>query len=914
MAGERYEYDTLSQIESDRIDADAASPAHEDPAKDEQSIEEITDNTDGSSTVRFSGEVEDPADRDFFENLAEILDESELHTIGTTLVETIKRDVESRHDREELFEKGLQRSGMGADKEGGADFEGSATQTHPVIAESCIDFEARAIKQLFPAEGPAKANETTKDAVKIEIAKAKAKFLNWQCTKQIPELRPELERALMQAPMFGDSYLKMYPDRRMKRPTVEYVSADDMILAAGASSYETSLRKTHRILLSRVEYDRRVRSGEYRDVDNVEVSGLTPDLSKVGEAQEKVSGVTLDPYNTDGFRIVYECQTFLELDDGDPYRGLAKDAANDNADHDEPTGDASDDDDDDYDADDQASDVEVAGESDEHAGNSSLNVRRDGQGVAPYVVTVDEITGNVLAFRRNWDPDDDTEEELQWFVDFPFVPWEGALSIGFPHMIGNLAGGATGALRALLDSAHVNNFPGVLKLKGVTGGQSARIDPTAVIELDGGPNVTDIRMLAMAIPFNPPSTMLLQLLQFLVDSAKGVVRTVLDESQDNQNVPVGTMMARIEEGMVVFSAIHARMHYAMGQLLDILCRINASYMDEIRTNKKFGEFPVTREMFKGTSDTVPVSDPNIFSEMQLAAQINMIAQRAALDQMGTLYDKRKVETFILKQTRIPNAAEELLVAHSDPSKMNPANENVAAALGRPISAFPDQDDKSHIAVHIAFLQDQLFGSLPSVMSKALPLLLQHIVEHLLFWYAKSFHQVGSAAANTDISAYMKDDDNAVAFDQLMAAANPHVLIGLQKEFGGLQQVLADLAQKAQQLAPPPPMDPGKSAMQVAQINTQSAQQVATLTTQQRDKQAQIEAGVKQLDIQTRAQTAQAQQAAEAQRTQSQDATKVQTTNMDNQTAEAITVYDAQQGKKSDVTTGTAVGKREPTGT
>ena len=49
---------------------------------------------------------------------------------------------------------------------------------------------------------------------------------------------------------------------------------------------------------------------------------------------------------------------------------------------------------------------------------------------------------------------------------------------------------------------------------------------------------------------------------FLVDAAKGVVRTTLDETPQNSGspVPVGTQMSRVEEGLVVFSAIHGRAH------------------------------------------------------------------------------------------------------------------------------------------------------------------------------------------------------------------------------------------------------------------------------------------------------------------------------------------------------------------
>ncbi|MBF9647536.1 hypothetical protein IAI25_11225, partial [Streptococcus pseudopneumoniae] len=86
------------------------------------------------------------------------------------------------------------------------------------------------------------------------------------------------------------------------------------------------------------------------------------------------------------------------------------------------------------------------------------------------------------------------------------------------------SGAATGALRALLDSAHISNSQTMLKLQGGTsGGQSISIQPTEVVEIEGGLNVDDVRKLAMPLPYNPPSPVLFSLLGFLVEAGKGVV-------------------------------------------------------------------------------------------------------------------------------------------------------------------------------------------------------------------------------------------------------------------------------------------------------------------------------------------------------------------------------------------------------
>ena len=77
--------------------------------------------------------------------------------------------------------------------------------------------------------------------------------------------------------------------------------------------------------------------------------------------------------------------------------------------------------------------------------------------------------------------------------------------------------------------------------------QSDRIEPTQVIEVESGPGVTDIRQIAMPMPFNPPSSTLFDLLGWLTTAAKGVVTTAEEKIGDiNTQMPVGTTQALIE--------------------------------------------------------------------------------------------------------------------------------------------------------------------------------------------------------------------------------------------------------------------------------------------------------------------------------------------------------------------------------
>ena len=86
---------------------------------------------------------------------------------------------------------------------------------------------------------------------------------------------------------------------------------------------------------------------------------------------------------------------------------------------------------------------------------------------------------------------------------------------------------------------------------------------------------------------------------------------------------------------------------------------------------------------EGTSTYYKIADPEVFSDVQRFAQIQLVAARAAA--MPQLYDLRKVEELILSRTKIPDA-KGLLLPEMKPSEMNQVNENAAIARERLVQA------------------------------------------------------------------------------------------------------------------------------------------------------------------------------------------------------------------------------------
>jgi hypothetical protein len=180
-----------------------------------------------------------------------------------------------------------------------------------------------------------------------------------------------------------------------------------------------------------------------------------------------------------------------------------------------------------------------------------------------------------------------------------------------------------------MDSAHIQNVPTMLKLKGGTARRPVAEHPADAGRGDRGRPQRGRRPQAgHAYAVQPAIAVLFQLLGFVVEAGKGVVRTSMDNLADqNPNAPVGTTLALIQEGMTVFSSIHARLHDAMGRTLRILHRLNAMYLDDEDVKHEVGEVLATARRLRRPDGRRACVRPAIFSEAQRYAQVQACAAR-----------------------------------------------------------------------------------------------------------------------------------------------------------------------------------------------------------------------------------------------------------------------------------------------
>ena len=259
-------------------------------------------------------QFEDYTDNNFYENLADLLDEDILSDIGHEVYEKFEADKNSRSEWESMFERGFDLLGLKLE-ETTEPFEGAATAVHPLLIESAVKFQSRASQELFPASGPVKTQvlgDVTVD--KQRQATRVQNFMNYQITEQMPEYFDEFERMLFHLPLIGSSFKKIYYDSVTERPVSEFVPIDQFYVSYYATDLRRADRYTHVLYRSPIEIAKSINAGMYSNVDLPDA--YVPQQSSLTEKMDTVLG--LSPSSDQDYQyVLLEQHCDLEIENYD---------------------------------------------------------------------------------------------------------------------------------------------------------------------------------------------------------------------------------------------------------------------------------------------------------------------------------------------------------------------------------------------------------------------------------------------------------------------------------------------------------------------------------------------------------------------------------------------------------------------
>jgi len=560
------------------------------------------------------------------------------------------------------------------------------------------------------------------------------------------EYRPEHERLLYSLGLAGSAFKKVYFDPNIGRQTAVYIPAEDVVVPYGASHIETAERVTHIMRKTKNELRKLQAGGFYRDVDLGEPQTYHTDIE---ERKAEEGGYSL----TDDDRYsLYEVHADLVIE------GI-------------------DDDEDDI--------------------------------AKPYVVTLERGSNEVLAVRRNWNPDDPLMLKRQHFVHYVYVPGFGFYGLGLIHIIGGYAKAGTSLIRQLVDAGTLANLPGGLKSRGLRiKGDDTPIEPGEFKDVDVPSG--SIKDNIMTLPYKEPSQTLLALLnQITTEGRRLGAISDMNVSDMSANAPVGTTLALLERTLKPMAAVQARVHYAMKQEFKLLKVIMAENAPE-----EYAYEPIRGEVSARVADymavdVIPVSDPNSSTMAQRVVQYQAVLQMAQA--APQIYNLPELHRQMIEVLGVKNA--DRLVPNPDDAKpVDPVSENMNALVGTPLKAFIYQDHEAHMATHQAFIQDpsiaQTIGQNPQAQRIGAAMQ-AHIAEHLGFMYRKQIEEkLGAPLPNPNAEL---PENMEVELARLMAQAGQQVTQQNQQQAA---------QQQAQQKAQDPVLQMQQAELQIKQQEVQ----------------------------------------------------------------------------------------------
>jgi hypothetical protein len=605
-------------------------------------------------------------------NIAEVLDEAILGEISSELRGRFEEDQDSRSEWEEAYTKGLDLLGVRYE-ERTQPFQGASGVTHPIIAESVTQFQAQSYKELLPAGGPVRTQIIGAKTPEVEAQAQRVKdYLNYLVMEEMEEFDPDTDQMLFYLPLVGSTFKKVYYDETKQRPVSRFVHAEDLVVPYSATDLASASRIAHVLRMDENQVRKLQIAGVYRDVELE--SGYDEDDNQVKDKVRELEGVEKTGYKDDVLTVL-EIHTNLDIE------GFEDTTAQG-----EPTG------------------IKL-----------------------PYIVTLDQGSGEVLAIRRNWEETDALKRQIPYFVHYKFLPGLGFYGFSLVHMIGGLGRAATSILRQLIDAGTLANLPAGFKARGIrVRNADEPLSPGEWRDIDapGG----DIRNSIIPLPYKEPSATLGQLLGVLIDSGRRFV-SIADAAigePGSQQQPVGTTVALLERGMKVMSAIHKRLHYAQKTEFRLIARVVRDYLPATYPYVIPGaDVSIKQSDFDNRVDVLPVSDPNIFS---MAQRVTLAQTQLQLAQSNPeMHNLHAAYKRMYQALEVQNI-DEILPPPPQPQATDPGIENARALAGQLLTAFAEQDHDAHIKVHLQFLQLPIVMASPSIYAA----LLAHIQEHVAY--------------------------------------------------------------------------------------------------------------------------------------------------------------------------------------
>ena len=549
-------------------------------------------------------------------NLADRQSKDVIADLTTKVLEGYKIDLASRAEWEKLNEQIIDLAKLLVKKKVYAG-EVVANVKYPLIINACIQFAARAYPELIKGNEVVKGKVvgTDTDNLKFDKAQRISRFMSFQLLSLMEDWEEGVDQLLFTLPAIGCVFKKSYFDSIERKSVSQIVFADDLVVNYFAESLERAPRVTHKIYLYHNEIVERINSGVFIKFDVAELGQATSD--KTADVDDDTPHLFLEQHR------------WYDLD-GDGYQ--------------EPYV------------------VTIHGQ-------SQKLVRISPRFATDGIIRKSDEAGVV-------DPNGPIVKIIpeQYFTRFLFMPAidGGFYGMGFGSLLMSSNSAINTVINQLLDAGTLSNRQSGFLGRGLKLGRGKAIQVKSGEWKPVDATGDDLRKNIFPMPVREPSNVLFQLLGLLIESGKELagMTEILAGNSPGANVPAESVLALIEQGLQVYSAIHKRLYRSQYKEFIKLRRLNALYLDQMTYSVVLDDQAaiVQADFSSADFDVVPVADPNSTTMMQrlLKAKAMLELRGQGLNDQEILrqyllaLDIEDVERFFPAEDE-PNPEEELTV-------------------------------------------------------------------------------------------------------------------------------------------------------------------------------------------------------------------------------------------------------------
>lgn len=552
-------------------------------------------------------------------NIAELLDEDRLLKIAREVQKGYDEDLLSLQDHLDTCDRIVELTRLEREEKH-YPIRNASNVKLPIITTAGMQFSSRTLPELIKGDELAKTKTIGNDPDGRKAARGRrvASHMNHQMLNQMDNTLDELDKLLMETAILGSGHTKTYFEPKIGGNKIEYIPYDEFVINAFAKNLEEAERKTHRIFLSEKEVIENQRFGIYSHLKEP-VLEIDDEFNQVERFEGFMDKDSPDPTNV---QELLEQHCVLDLDlDGYPEPYIVT------------------------------------------IHEKSKQVLRIAPRFTPRSVVVtyegeDQLLEELIDENGelNEDLSDDCEikviHAIEFFTDYHLMHLPGGAyhGIGLGGLLLDLNETSNTVSNQLLDAGRLANLKGGfmgsrLRIRGDT----VDLEPGEWLKMEAADG-EDLRKNIVPLDYGEPSTVLFQLLGFLINTSEKLSSSTaaLTGTQDATNVSPHVMLSLIQQGMQVYLAFQRRILRGYKKNFTKLVELNKMYIDpqeylqvidpsEEELKEILGPNGELLDYMLVGDDVVPVADLKASTEAERLARVNVLLQHSQqLLQLGAI--------------------------------------------------------------------------------------------------------------------------------------------------------------------------------------------------------------------------------------------------------------------------------------